>query len=371
MQIDIQRENNKVSLVFEANGHQKTLPALWLRERAQDETQVDIKTKQRLINPHLLPSDLSIIDANSIDSENINIAFSDGYSGNYDVAPLIDDAASALSDLPQVKGWKLTDNLDLTFDWNNILDDESVFLKSIHDFLQYGYIILKNTPTEKNSILDIAKKYGYVRDTNFGLYFEVYSKPNANDLAYTPVAIGPHTDNPYRDPVPGIQLLHCLINETSGGLSTLVDSISVAEKLKSEDPKGYELLAKIAVRYRFFDDNDTHIAYHPVIEEDYHGNIMGIHYSPRLDDLPLLDEETLQHYQSARKRLGELFEDATYEKKFKLESGELMMFDNNRVLHGRTSFDPREGERHLQGCYIDRDGPKSLYRTMNRRVKSR
>jgi gamma-butyrobetaine dioxygenase len=44
-----------------------------------------------------------------------------------------------------------------------------------------------------------------------------------------------------------------------------------------------------------------------------------------------------------------------------------MMFDNNRVLHGRTSFDPNEGHRQLQGCYLDRDSPRSLYRVLNRR----
>lgn len=171
-------------------------------------------------------------------------------------------------------------------------------------------------------------------------------------MAYTPYAIGPHTDNPYRDPVPGIQLLHCLINQTSGGLSTLVDSLTVAQVLKAEDPRGYQLLSEIAVRFRFFDQETELVGYHPIIEEGYDGRLVGIHYSPRLDDLPLLDEPSLQAYQAARKRLSELFEDPRFEKRFKLESGELMMFDNNRVLHGRTEFDPSEGERHLQGCLL-------------------
>ncbi|QVM88949.1 TauD/TfdA family dioxygenase [Pseudomonas lalucatii] len=44
-----------------------------------------------------------------------------------------------------------------------------------------------------------------------------------------------------------------------------------------------------------------------------------------------------------------------------LLAGELMLFDNSRVLHGRTRFDPSEGPRHLQGCYIDLDGPRERY----------
>jgi gamma-butyrobetaine dioxygenase len=36
------------------------------------------------------------------------------------------------------------------------------------------------------------------------------------------------------------------------------------------------------------------------------------------------------------------------------------------VLHGRTSFDPSEGHRQLQGCYVDRDGPRSRYLVLKR-----
>lgn len=54
--------------------------------------------------------------------------------------------------------------------------------------------------------------------------------------------------------------------------------------------------------------------------------------------------------------------DPGFELRFKLDPGELMMFDNIRVLHGRTEFDPNEGPRQLQGCHIDREGLRSLYR---------
>jgi len=92
----------------------------------------------------------------------------------------------------------------------------------------------------------------------------------------------------------------------------------------------------------------------------------GVHYSPRLDYLPVMGAETTRRFQRARRRLGELFADPAFELRFPLAAGELMMFDNSRVLHGRTSYDPSEGFRHLQGCYIDLDGPRSLYRTLSR-----
>ena len=40
---------------------------------------------------------------------------------------------------------------------------------------------------------------------------------------------------------------------------------------------------------------------------------------------------------------------------FKLRAGDMMCFDNRRVFHGRTSFDPTSGGRWLRGCYMERE----------------
>jgi gamma-butyrobetaine dioxygenase len=242
-----------------------------------------------------------------------------------------------------------------------------VLYRALRDFIELGFILVSGTPTQADSILAVAQRFGFVRTTNFGAFFEVYSRPDSTDLAYRPVALGPHTDNPYRTPVPGIQILQCLQNETSGGFSTLVDSLAVAEVLRREDPQGLELLSRIPVRFEYRDATTQLVAVKPMIELDGQGNMTGVHYSPRLDDIPLMSEEDTRRYHAARKQLGILFEDPRFELRFRLNSGEMMMFDNNRVLHGRTSFDPSEGHRQLQGCYIDRDGPRSMYRVLNRK----
>jgi hypothetical protein len=182
-------------------------------------------------------------------------------------------------------------------------------------------------------------------------------------LGYSPLGFGLLT-------VPGLQLLHCLQNETSGGFSTLVDSLAVAAQLVREDPHGFELLGEVPVRFEYRDADTQLVSVKPMIEVDAAGQMTGVHYSPRLDDIPLMSDTDTRRYHRARKRLGLLFEDPAFELRFKLEPGQLMIFDNNRVLHGRTSFDPSEGHRQLQGCYIDRDGPRSLYRVLRRRLAS-
>jgi len=341
------------------------LPALWLRERCQDPAHLDSTTKQRLFDPHTLPSDLRLTEARDEGHGTAWLAFSDGYAGRY----RLDALAADFDDndaLPTAVAWTSDLALDtVRVDWRR-LDDPGYLRQAVGAFLAYGFIVLHDVPTRAEQILDVARTFGHPRETNFGTYFEVYSRQQSNDLAYRPVGLGPHTDNPYREPVPGIQLLHCLVNETTGGLSTLVDSLAVAHQLQAEDPQGFELLATTPVRFRFVDADEELVERRPIIQRDGQNRMTGVHYSPRLDYLPLLPPETLRRFHRARQRLGELFIDPGFQLRFPLGAGELMMFDNSRVLHGRTPYDPGEGARHLQGCYVDLDGPRSLYRTVCR-----
>ena len=47
--------------------------------------------------------------------------------------------------------------------------------------------------------------------------------------------------------------------------------------------------------------------------------------------------------------------------------GDLMMMDNHRLLHGRTAFNPNEGKRFLQGCYLDFDSTEGKLRHLKRK----
>ena len=54
---------------------------------------------------------------------------------------------------------------------------------------------------------------GRVLETNYGLTFDVRSLPQPENLAYSDLGLGLHTDNPYREPgarVPGPARTHYL-----------------------------------------------------------------------------------------------------------------------------------------------------------------
>jgi gamma-butyrobetaine dioxygenase len=349
-----------------SDGDRETeLPALWLRQYSPEASECDPITGQRLFDPHLLPVDLGLVAAEQ-EGDRLVVSFSDGHTSTFDQAELL--ANVVLTDgLPTPRHWRADSGQPHVRRWAE-LTDPAVERDALDDFLAYGAIVFDGLPTSEGAMLEVATRFGYVRDTNFGPVFDVRSVPDSTDLAYRAVGLTAHTDNPYRTPVPGIQLLHCLVNDTTGGESTLVDGLAVVDQLQADDPEAVELLATVPVRFRYRDADTDIVTIRPVIDCDHTGTVIGLNYSPRLDEVPLLAPDATRRYQSARQQLAHLLASPAFEVRFALGAGQLMMFDNNRVMHGRTGFDPNEGLRHLQGCYIDQDGPRTRYRVLSRQL---
>ena len=171
----------------------------------------------------------------------------------------------------------------------------------------------------------------------------------------------------YRNPVPCIQILHCIENEVTGGLSTLVDGYTVTEDFKKDFPEYYEILTKVKVKFKFIDKDVILEDWSELIELDENKNFKQVRFSPRLDYVPVLKKEELDLYYKARKKLSDLYNSDFYRIEFKLMSGDLIMMDNYRLLHGRTEFDANEGHRFLQGAYIDFDSTEGKLRHLKRK----
>ncbi len=346
------------------SGQQETsLPALWLRERSVARHQVDFHSNQRLFNPHELDLDLQIT-ALVDQGETISIGFSDGHSEDFSRSMLMELAQPEQS-IPSKKSWR-SDFSAPEVDWLEI-HKADVKLKAVTDFLVYGCLLVKNVPSESGAVMTVASEFGSLRETNFGRFFEVFSRAESNDLAYRHGPLTPHTDNPYRLAAPEVQLLHCLANDAEGGDSTLVDGLSVCSILRVLDPEAFDLLTRVKVGFRYTDHENRLCSEKPLIALDDQGKVRGLAYSPRLDYCPLLPTPTLKIFHRGRQHLARLLQDPAFEIRLRLQASDLLMFENARVLHGRTEFDPTTGHRHLQGCYIDLDDPQSAYRLLTER----
>ncbi len=363
---------SSVSLKVIHQNHDYEFHPIWLRERLPGNDYIDKDTNQRLYEPSSIKLDLKIKTA-KIFEEKLDIEFNDGAKGKYNIQDLLiefDNNKNKRGPLPKRLLWNsdFKDFPNIEFE-KNMVEKESMY-KLLKGFYKYGFVIIKNVPTKDQYLLKFVNSIGPVKVTNFGEYFDVMSKPNPNDLAYKPIALPPHTDNPYRKPAaPGIQFLHCLENEVSGGFSTLVDGFAVADYVKINNPEAFESLTKTNLRYQFQDKDIILENWGELIELDKEGDYKQVRYSTRVDYVPPIDQKRLTAFYKARKLLSDLYSSSDFEIKFKLKPGDVMMFDNHRLLHGRTAYDANEGARHLQGCYLDFDSTDGKLRHLHKIYK--
>ncbi len=361
----IELTDNKV--FFEKQGAKKEIHPFWLRERVNSENFLDQKTQQRLFDPTMLKNSSEISKVN-ISDKFLEVSFKDGAYAKLVIENILKEFEkdNELYFINKIS-WKSDFQNNNIYKFNKNFFEEKIMYESLLDFYKYGFVIFENVPTQDNFIVNFANSIGSIRPTNFGEFFNVKSKPNPNDLAYTSLPLAPHTDNPYRKPVPCIQLLHCIENEVGGGLSTLVDGLAVTEELKKEHPSFFQILTEIKVRFQFVDDNVVLEDWAEMIQLDENGRLKQVRFSPRLDFVPLMDKGKLELYYAARNKISEMYNSEKFRIEFKLKPGDLLMMDNYRLLHGRTEYNANEGNRFLQGCYIDYDSTEGKLKHLKRK----
>ena len=223
---------------------------------------------------------------------------------------------------------------------------------------RYGVGRLTGGSAEPEALLTLAARFGYVRETNYGRWFEVRTEVNPSNLAYTGLGLQPHTDNPYRDPQPTLQILYCLENSAEGGENQVVDGFRVAERLRAEDPASFDLLSGYSARFEYRGAGDVHLsARRPMIERAPDGDVIAVRFNNRstapIRDVPF---DAMPAYYAAYRRFAALVDDPSLAVSFKLGPGDSFIVDNTRVLHGRSGYAATGGSRWLQGCYVDKDG---------------
>jgi len=231
--------------------------------------------------------------------------------------------------------------------------------------VQYGFSLLDDVPVQPGTVVQVAELFGYIRQTNYGRLFDVKSVVNPNNLAYTGLAISPHTDNPYRQPVPTLQLLHCLSSSAQGGDSILVDGFKVAADLAELHPHYYYLLHTTPVTFSFRDNNNWLLRTTTIIELDTWGNVVAVNFNNRSIQPFRLDAHDMVVFYDAYLTFARMLAHEKYQVRFTLRCGQLYMVNNRRVLHARTAFTNAGGERWLQGTYADIDGLLSTWRVLD------
>ncbi|TIX90809.1 gamma-butyrobetaine dioxygenase [Rhizobium sp. P44RR-XXIV] len=362
-EIDLIDEGRAV-LIRWPDGTKQRFHAVWLRDNAWDEATRAPGNGQRLITLGDISADISISAAKPEDGL-LHLTFQpEDRTISYDPKWLADHGYDVRQH--KVAGWTGSDietwDAGLSAgipvgDFSAVSRSESALRDWLYGVRRYGFGKLVGGPVEDGALFKVADLFGYVRETNYGRHFEVRTEVNPSNLAYTGLGLQAHTDNPYRDPVPTLQILYCLENSAEGGENMVVDGFRAAERLRAENPRGFELLTRYCANYEY--SGSAGVCLHsrrPMLELAPDGELIGIRFNNRstaaITDVPY---EDMADYYAAYRRLGEIIDDTSMQVTFKLAPGESFIVDNTRVLHARKGYSGA-GSRWLQGCYADKDG---------------
>ena len=252
----------------------------------------------------------------------------------------------------------LQNNLDtIIIDHDEIISSDEGLIKWLELLHKKGIAIVKNSPTEKESAFPVLNRISHTRETFFKTPFEVINIPKPNNSAYTAHELRNHMDLPWFENPPGYQFLHCLINAAEGGDSSAVDGFAVSEYLRQNEKEIFDTLVNVYLKFRDKDYTQVlHRSFHaPAISLTKDGDYNDIRFSVATMDALDCHPDEMEKVYNAHRRFGNLLHDDNFQIKFRLEPGDIFSFNNRRILHGRTAFDPNSGHRHLQGYYIDRD----------------
>ena len=245
----------------------------------------------------------------------------------------------------------------INIEHDEIINSDEGLIKWLELLHHKGIAIVKNSPIGKKSALPILNRISHTRETFFKTPFEVINIPKPNNSAYTAHDLRNHMDLPWFENPPGYQFLHCLINETEGGNSSAVDGFAVADYLRKNEKEIFETLINVPLKFRDKDyTQNIHRSFHaPAISLTKDGDYNDIRFSVATMDALDCHPDIMGKVYEAHHKFGNLLHDDKFQIKFRLEPGDIFSFNNRRLLHGRTAFNPNSGHRHLQGYYMDRD----------------
>ena len=343
-----------------ADGTLSEFASLWLRDNLREDR--DPHSGQRLIDIADLPEDPKIRSAEARDGA-VNVEWeSETRSATFALEWLRAHGANGPGGRAEFapKLWLEGARLDAArdFAWASFADAQgkrSLRARWLMRLLQDGIAFLSDVPSVESGILEAAALAGRVSETNYGWVYDVRSVPQPENLAYSDLGLGLHTDNPYREPVPGFQVLHALVASPDGGESLFGDGFAIAEHLRATSPGAFEVLTQTPVPFLYRSKDAELYAERPLIQLSCRGEVSAVHYNSRsIAPLRLGVRQAAQFY-SAYRRLAALLRNSRFHLQFRLRDGDLVAFDNQRTLHGRTAFSSARHPRHLRGCYLTRD----------------
>ena len=348
------------------NSESDCYPFIWLRDHAQDETSWDSRSNQRKIFTADIDPLISVDKVNlADDKDKIYIRWPDL---TFDVEYTCDFLFNNMQDsikkekIKKINWDRITiNNYDIDLDFSSLKDRKGI-QKLLNNLLKFGFCVLNLCPAEMESVEYITNKIGYVRNSIFGGLWSFESNSNMADSAYTQEELRPHTDGTYNHDAPGLQLLLCCEYDAKGGESIMVDGLKLAEIIKKTDKESYSSLTTVEVPGAYIGDGVYLEAKRPIFKINHEKEITQVSFNNYDRSIFRLPNDETNKFYKANRTFDKLANNRDLQWRQILKPGQLLIFDNWRILHGRGEF---KGTRKMSGCYINREDFESSCRMHN------
>ena len=357
------------------DGHRSIFPSIWLRH---SQSRPFVPGRNAGSEGSVGHDEATALSADVTPEGNLRVTWStNGEVGDFEAAWLREHCNAAAERARRRRPVKIWD-ASLSEDpprasYERVRTSDEDRLALYKQVLDYGIVIVEDVPAVSGEVAEVGTLFGLVRLSAYG---NVDEDVRVEDVRVDPSVtvgttksdfLGPHTDTCWRLSLSGLVLMHCLKGSVSGGESLLVDGFKVCEILRRRYPEAFDLLSRVPLAYSVSVDNgDEWRALGRVITCDTEGNVVGFRFNERSLALLDLPQDMIEPAYTAIENLQEIIYDQSLWLISKLEPGSLVVMDNQRILHGRTAFDPTSGERHLQHCSVERDVFYNKYRQLAR-----
>ncbi|KAG9556035.1 Trimethyllysine dioxygenase, partial [Aureobasidium melanogenum] len=365
---------NGERLYFEnAEGEDRTYVSnLWLSVHVMSVSILkparDSLTLFRWIDPNIKPTKLNI---QTKEKQTIQIEWQDGHQSEYPLKVLRKGRPTHTSVqrrglVEQVMFDKTIADKPPTVDYKSIMEADGI-AEWTRQINVYGLSFVKDCPIDPEATQKLLEKIGPIRETHYGGFYDFTSNMASKDTAYTSLALEAHTDTTYFSEPAGLQMFHMLSHtDGSGGESLLVDGFAAARQLYAEDKEAYRILSTVGIWAHASGNEDVSIQPYVCIPVLSHDPVLGHLVQVRWNNsdraaIEAPSDMIDKWYEAARKFNG-ILNDPQNQYWTQLEPGMPLIFDNWRVLHGRSVF---TGKRRMAGGYINRDDFISKFKLTN------
>ncbi|KAG8510798.1 Gamma-butyrobetaine dioxygenase [Galemys pyrenaicus] len=364
------------------DGAESLYPAVWLRDNCQCPDCYLDSAKARKLLIEVLDVNIGIKNL-TFDQKKVYVTWPNEHYSEFEASWLkkrcfSEKARENLQKdlfLPECQYWGSELQLP-TLDFEDVLRSDELAYKWLFNLKKVGIVRLTGAADKRGEILKLGKRIGFLFLTFYGHTWQVQDKIDANNVAYTTGKLSFHTDYPALHHPPGVQLLHCIKQTVTGGDTEIVDGFNICRKLKEKNPRAFQILSST-----FVDFTDIGVDYcdfsvqskHKIIELDDKGQVIRINFNnatrDTIFDVPV---ERVQPFYAALKEFVDLMNYKEFKFTFKMNPGDVITFDNWRLLHGRRSYEAgTEITRHLEGAYADWDVVMSRLRILRQSIETR